>query len=158
VASQRAMMKRLPGEARFVSAAFGALAAWRERQVRIRVDDGEAVETSTNLLAVANSTYAGGGMLFAPDALVDDGLIDLMLTHGLKRSTILRELPRIRRGEHLNNPRVQIIHAKHVRVETIEPQETLLVEADGNVRGHTPAEFRIMPKAIKIIMGKWGNG
>jgi len=152
VASQRAMMKRLPGEARFVSAAFGALAAWRERQVRIRVDDGEAVETSTNLLAVANSTYAGGGMLFAPDALVDDGLIDLMLTHGLKRSTILRELPRIRRGEHLNNPRVQIIHAKHVRVETIEPQETLLVEADGNVRGHTPAEFRIMPKALRVIM------
>jgi YegS/Rv2252/BmrU family lipid kinase len=152
VASQRAMMKRLPGEARFVSAAFGALVAWRERQVRVRVDDGGTVESSTNLLAVANSTYAGGGMLFAPDAHVDDGLIDLMLTHDLKRSTILRELPRIRRGEHLNNPRVQIVQAKHVRVETVEPQDRLLVEADGNVRGHTPAEFRIMPKSLRVIM------
>jgi len=152
VAAQRAMMKRLPGEARFVSAAFGALVAWRERQARVRVDDGRTVETSTNLLAVANSTYAGGGMMFAPDALVDDGLIDLMLTHDLKRSTILRELPRIRRGEHLNNPRVEIVHAKHVRIENIEPQDRLLVEADGNVRGHTPAEFRIMPKALRVIM------
>lgn len=152
VASQRAAMKRLPGEARFVSAAFGALVAWRERQVRVRVDDGATVETSTNLLAVANSIYAGGGMLFAPDALVDDGLIDLMLTHDLTRSTILRELPRIRRGEHLANPRVQIVHAKHVRIENIGPQDRLLVEADGNVRGHTPAEFRIMPKALRVIM------
>jgi len=107
VASQRGATKRLPGEARFVSAAFGALVAWRERRVRISVDDGEDLETSTNLLAVANSTHAGGGMLFAPAARVDDGLIDLMLTHDLTRATILRELPRIRRGEHLKNPKVR---------------------------------------------------
>jgi diacylglycerol kinase (ATP) len=152
VAAQRAAMKRLPGEARFLSAAFGALVAWRERQARVRVDNSEPVEMRTNLLAVANSTYAGGGMLFAPEARTDDGLIDLMLTHDLKRSTILRELPRIRRGEHLHNPRVRIVHARHVRIENVAPQDALLVEADGNVRGHTPAEFRIMPGALRIIM------
>jgi YegS/Rv2252/BmrU family lipid kinase len=152
VAAQASATRRLPGEARFVSAAFGALVAWRERRVRVTVDDNEPLEASTNLLAVANSTHAGGGMLFAPAAQVDDGLIDLMLTHGLKRSTILRELPRIRRGEHLKNPRVEIVRARHVRIENIEPDDTLLVEADGNVRGHTPAEFRIMPKALRVIM------
>ncbi|HEX8890523.1 MAG TPA: diacylglycerol kinase family protein [Pyrinomonadaceae bacterium] len=152
VASQSGTTKRLPGEARFVSAAFGALVAWRERRARITVDDNQALEISTNLLAIANSTHAGGGMLFAPAAQVDDGLIDLMLTHDLTRSVILRELPRIRRGEHLKNPRVRIIRAKHVRIENIEPNNALLVEADGNVRGHTPAEFRIMPKAMRVIM------
>src|SRR5205085_10659702 len=123
-----------------------------ERMVRITVDDSEAVESSTNLLALANGIYAGGGMMFAPRARVDDGLIDLMLTHDLTRSNILRELPRIRRGEHLANADVRIIQATHVRVETDTIKDALLVEADGNVRGHTPAEFQIIPKAMSVIV------
>jgi len=151
VASQGGMMRRLPGEARFVSAACGALAAWRERLARVTVDESEVVKGQTNLLAVANGIYAGGGMMFAPDARNEDGLIDLLLSHDLTRATILRELPRIRRGEHLANERVRVIRARHVRIETDKPEDALLVEADGNVRGHTPAEFRIMPGAIRII-------
>lgn len=152
VASQGNVMKRLPGEARFVAAALGALAAWCERKTRITIDDGAPIENGTNLLAVANGNYAGGGMLFAPEAQVDDGLIDFMLTHDLMRRTILSELPRIRRGEHLNNPNVRIVRARCVRVETETTRNALLVEADGNVRGHTPAEFQIMPMALRIIL------
>ena len=151
VASQGRMMRRLPGEARFVSAACGALAAWRERRVRVTVDENEVIESRTNLIAIANGIYAGGGMMFAPHARNDDGLIDLVLTHDLKRTTIMRELPRIRRGDHLANPHVRIIKAKHVRVETHTPEDTLLVEADGNVRGHIPAEFRIMQGALRVV-------
>ena len=151
VASQGRGMKQLPGEARFVAAAFGALAAWRERSVRITIDDYEVVENRTNLLAVANGLYAGGGMMFSPVALTDDGLIDLVLTRDLTRATILRELPRIRRGEHVSNLRVRIVKARHIIIETDKPEDALLVEADGNVRGHTPAEFRIIPGALRVI-------
>jgi diacylglycerol kinase (ATP) len=151
VASQGGIVRRLPGEARFVSAACGALAAWRERLVRIRVDESETIENRTNLIAVANGIYAGGGMMFAPHALNNDGLIDLVLTRDLTRPTILRELPRIRRGKHLANPLVRIIKAKHIKVETEASEDALLVEADGNVRGHTPAEFHIMPGALRLI-------
>jgi YegS/Rv2252/BmrU family lipid kinase len=152
VASQSGAVKRLPGEARFVSAALGALAAWRERRVRVILDENKVIENKTNLLAVANGIYAGGGMMFAPEARTDDRLIDFMLTHDLTRSTILRELPRIRRGEHLSNPHVSITRATSVRVETEGENNALLVEADGNLRGHTPAAFRVMPGALKIIM------
>jgi diacylglycerol kinase (ATP) len=89
--------------------------------------------------------------MFAPDARNDDGLIDLVLTRELKRTTLLREMPRIRRGAHVANPRVRIIKARHVRVETETPQDALLLEADGNVRGLTPAEFRIMPRALRVV-------
>jgi diacylglycerol kinase (ATP) len=151
VASQGNVMRRLPGEARFVSAACGALLAWRERRVRVHIDESEVFEGQTNLLAVANGIYAGGGMMFAPDARNNDGLLDLLLSHDLTRATILRELPRIRRGEHLANEHVRIVKARHVRVETGKPEDALLVEADGNVRGHTPAEFRILPGAIRVV-------
>jgi len=152
VASQGNVLKRLPGEARFVSAAFGALAAWREREVRVTVDDSEVIEGRSNLIAVANGIYAGGGMMFAPHARPDDGLIDLVLTHGLTRPTILKELPRIRRGFHLANPKVRIIKATRVKVETGAAKDALLVEADGNVRGHTTAQFQIMPGALRVIL------
>jgi diacylglycerol kinase (ATP) len=152
VASQGNVMRRLPGEARFVSAACGALAAWRERPVRVHIDEKEVFEGRTNLLAVANGIYAGGGMMFAPNALTDDGLLDLLLSHDLTRATILRELPRIRRGEHLANERVRLVKATHVRVETDKPEDALLVEADGNVRGHTPAEFRLLPGALRVVL------
>jgi diacylglycerol kinase (ATP) len=152
VASQGRALKQLPGEARFVAAAFGALAAWRERRVRVLVDDHQVTEDQTNLLAIANGLYAGGGMMFSPEARTDDGLIDLVLTHDLTRAAILRELPRIRRGGHVSNPRVRIFKARHVRIETEGTENQLLVEADGNVRGHTPAEFHVMPNALRVIL------
>lgn len=151
VASQRAIMRRLPGEARFMAAACGALAVWRERRVRVLVDDGPTLECSSNLLAVANGIYAGGGMMFAPDARPDDGQMNLVLAEGAGRATILREMPRIRRGTHLNNPKVRTMLCRRVRIEPLTPGDVLPVEADGNVRGQTPAEFRIMPGALRII-------
>lgn len=150
VAAQSRLVQSLPGEARFVAAACGALAAWRERNVRLRVDDEEAIECRSNLLAVANGVYAGGGMMFAPGALPDDGLLDVLISRDITRATILRELPRIRRGGHLSNPNVRAVRATRVSIDT-DDTNALPIEADGNVRGVTPARFRIMPKALRII-------
>jgi diacylglycerol kinase (ATP) len=154
VAAQKGLTRRLSGEARFVSAALSALLAWRERPVRASLDDGTMIEGAMNLLAVANGIYAGGGMMFAPDARVDDGMMNVLLAQDLSRAAILRELPRIRRGGHLANPRVRAIKTTRVLIETLAPQDALPVEADGNVRGHTPAEFRVIPSALKVVLPK----
>lgn len=152
VAAQKGFTRRLSGEARFVSAALTALLAWRERPVRASLDDGTIIEGAMNLLAVANGIYAGGGMMFAPDARLDDGMMNVLLAHDLSRAAILRELPRIRRGGHLSNPRVHALKTTRVLIETLSPQDALPVEADGNVRGQTPAEFRIVPSALKVVL------
>src|SRR4029453_5585562 len=67
-AGQKGLLKWLSGEARFTAAACRALAAWRERALKITLDGSHSVELSSNLVAVANSVYAGGGMKMAPDA------------------------------------------------------------------------------------------
>jgi YegS/Rv2252/BmrU family lipid kinase len=154
VAAQGNLVQRLPGEARFIAAACAALALWRERRVRVRVEESTEIECDSNLIAVANGIYAGGGMMFAPSARVDDGRMDLLMACGLKRRAILRELPRIRRGSHLANPNVRTARAARVRIETLTPADALPVEADGNLRGHTPAEFRIIPGALRIVLFK----
>jgi YegS/Rv2252/BmrU family lipid kinase len=152
VARQSTLTQRLPGEVRFVTAAFGALVNWREREVLIRVDGKEEIECHTNLLAVANGIYAGGGMMFAPAACIDDGQLDLLVSRDISRAGILRELPRIRRGGHLANPNVSAIRATCVEIETTGLENELSIEADGNVRGVTPARFQIMPEALRLIL------
>jgi diacylglycerol kinase (ATP) len=151
VAAQGRALRRLPGEARFTLAAAGALAAWRNRAVRVTLDGVRVVECATNLIAVTNGAFAGGGMNFAPGALPDDGQLEVLAVCGLSRLRLVRELARVHRGGHLNNPNVTLARGTRVRVETIEAADALPVEADGDVRGHTPAEFRLIPHALRVV-------
>ena len=151
VAAQGKFMRQFSGEVRFLAAALGALSAWRERRVRVVVDGQERSDAPMNLVAVANGPYAGGGMMLSPQAQNDDGLLDVVTASGLNRLAVVRELPRIHSGGHVANPKVQIFQGRHVRIETLTPRDALLIEADGNVRGTTPVEFRIMPQALKVV-------
>ena len=151
VVAQGRFMRRFSGEVRFLVAALGALGAWRERRVRVIVDGSEAVDGPMNLVAVANGLYAGGGMMLSPHAENDDGILDVVTASGLDRVAVMRELPRIHRGGHVANPKVRIFQGRHVRIETVAAEDALLIEADGNVRGKTPVEFRVMPHALKVV-------
>ena len=151
VAAQGEFMRRFSGEARFAAAAVGALGAWRERQVRVSIDDSVVIEGRMNLVAVGNGPYAGGGMMLSPSARVDDGKLDVVTASGLTRAAVIRELPRIHKGGHVKNPKVSITQGQKVRIETFSLEDGMLIEADGNVRGRTPVEFRIMPSALRIV-------
>lgn len=151
VAAQGRAVRRLPGEARFALAALPRLARWRDRRVRVTADGRVWEECGTNLLAVANGTYAGGGMNLSPKASLTDGLLDVLAVADISRPALLRELSRVHTGGHVNSPRVKLTRAAHVRIETLDASDSLGVEADGDVRGHTPAEFRVMPAALRVV-------
>ncbi len=152
VAAQGRFMRRFSGEARFAAAAIGALGAWRERRVRVSIDERHVIDDRMNLVAVANGLYAGGGMMLSPEARIDDGKLDVITASGLTRAMVIRELPRVHRGGHIANPRVRVNRGKKVRIETFSPEDALLIEADGNLRGRTPVEFRILPGALRFVV------
>lgn len=151
VAAQGRAARRLPGEARFALAALPRLAAWRDRRVRVTADGHVWEECGTNLLAVVNGTYAGGGMNLSPQAKLDDGLLDVLAVKEISRPALLRELSRVHTGGHVKSPHVKLTRATHVRIETLDPTDSLGVEADGDVRGDTPAEFQVMPAALRVV-------
>jgi diacylglycerol kinase (ATP) len=151
VAAQGNSMRRLSGEARFVAAALGALAAWRERPVRVQLDNETVIEGPMNLVAVANTRYAGGGMMLSPTAEMDDGKLDVVTARGLNRATIMRELARIHKGGHVANPKVKIVQGKSVSIHTSTPRDAMLIEVDGNVSGRTPADYVVIPGALRIV-------
>lgn len=152
VAAQGSFMRRFSGEARFAAAALAALAGWRERRVRVSIDDLEVIDGNMNLVAVANALYAGGGMMLSPHAKTDDGKLDVVTASGLNRVKIVRELARIHKGGHVANPKVRIVQGEGVSIETFTPEDAMPIEADGNVRGLTPVEFRVMPRALRFLV------
>ena len=151
VSAQGKFMRRFSGEFRFVFAALGALATWRERRVRVAVDGQTVADGPMNLVAVANGLYAGGGMMFSPDARIDDGRLDVMTASGLTRANVITELSRIHAGGHLKNPKITIARGTIATIETLLEQDAMPLEADGNVRGVTPARFEVMPQALRFI-------
>ncbi len=151
VAAQGKVMRNFSGEFRFVFAAVGALAAWRERRVRVTVDGRQVVDGPMNLVAVANGLYCGGGMMLSPDARIDDGKLDVITASGLTRANVVTELSRIHTGGHVNNPKVTITQGTIARIETLLVQDAMPLEADGNVRGVTPVQFQVLPGALQFI-------
>lgn len=152
VAAQGKFMRNFSGEFRFVFAAVGALAAWRERRVRVTVDGRVVVDGPMNLAGVANGLYAGGGMMLSPDARVDDGKLDVITASGLTRANVVTELSRIHTGGHVNNPKVTIAQGTVVTIETLLAQDAMPLEADGNVRGVTPVRFQVLPGALRFVV------
>lgn len=152
VAAQGKLMRRFSGEARFAAAALVSIAYWRERRVRMSVDDVTLVDGPMNLAAVANALYAGGGMMLSPEARFDDGKLDVVTASGLTRLAVVRELTRIHKGGHVANPKVRIAQGKRARIETFSRDDAMPIEVDGNVRGVTPVEFRVLPQALRIVV------
>jgi YegS/Rv2252/BmrU family lipid kinase len=151
VAAQGKFMRNFSGEFRFVFAAVGALAAWRERRVAVTVDGRTIADGPMNLVAVANALYAGGGMMLSPDASIDDGKLDVITASGLSRANVVTELSRVHNGGHVNNPKVTITQGTIVRIETLLLQDAMPLEADGNVRGVTPVQFQVLPGALRFV-------
>jgi diacylglycerol kinase (ATP) len=91
-------------------------------------------------------------MNFSPSARIDDGLLDVLSVCGIARLELVRELARVHRGGHLANPKVTLARGTRVRIEAMEEDGALALEADGDVRGNTPVELRVLPAALRVVM------
>lgn len=152
VAAQGKFMQMFSGEFRFLYAALAALAVWRERRVRVTVDGKVVADGPMNLVAITNGLYAGGGMMLSPESRNDDGLLDVVTATGFSRAQIGFELTRVHRGGHVVNPKVGITRGEIVRAETFMLKDAMPIEVDGNVRGTTPVELRVMRGALRFVV------
>ena len=101
-------------------------------------------------VAVANGCYYGGGMHIAPQAELDDSLLDVVIIGDTGKFELLKALPMVYKGTHITHPKVRVERVTHI---SIESSEQILVHADGELLGEGPASFRIMPAALNIAVG-----
>jgi diacylglycerol kinase family enzyme len=142
--------KHLGGTASFLIGTLRALRSYRFPPVRARVDDLEVHAGPLVLAAAANGRFFGGGMAVAPGAELDDGLLDIVLVPGFSRTTLLRQLPRIYRGTHLEVPGVSLHRGRGIALERMS-EEQVWIELDGEPLGTLPARFEVIPGAITLF-------
>jgi diacylglycerol kinase family enzyme len=135
------------GSVRFAAAAIAALGRYKNVAVTLRLD-GREIKINSNLIVAANGRFAGGGMLLAPHAELDDGLLDIIVTDNATRFDVIKELPRIQRGAHLKNPKVSEMRAREV---SINSAESMAIDLDGEMVGSTPAKLRVLPLAVRLL-------
>jgi YegS/Rv2252/BmrU family lipid kinase len=146
--------KRIANEARlvkgngvYVYAALRALAAWKHARFSVIVD-GERHEITGYSVAVGNSRAYGGGMLLFPQAELDDGKLDVLLSAGTSKLTFLRELPKVFKGGHVDSPHARFLKGEVVEVSSDRP---FVIYADGDPIGATPATMRVEPRCLRVI-------
>ena len=102
----------------------------------------------TILAAFANTPVYGGGMRIAPEAKMDDGLLDVCIVGSVDRFKLFCMFPTVYFGRHLSLREVEYFHAGRVRVETEHPLD---VYADGEFVCRTPIEVGVQRAALKVV-------
>jgi diacylglycerol kinase (ATP) len=137
------------GRAKYVAAMLRELPVFRPRQYTIEVD-GEPLSTAAMLVTVANGPSYGGGMRVAPDASLDDGLLDVMVVEPLSRARFLAIFPRVYAGTHVQNPRVSIRRARSVVLRA----PGIVAYADGERIGPLPLTCQVVPGALVVLAAR----
>ncbi len=132
--------------------AYGALRAmWSWRPVHFQVDlapSGERVSFTGYSVATANSRAFGGGMYLAPDALLDDGLLDVVMIEQVAKLRYLWNLPKAFKGAHVRLANVRVLRAAEVEISAARP---FTMYADGDPIGELPVRVRAMPGAVTVL-------
>ncbi len=134
---------------------FRALLGFRSPMIRVRCDDRE-FNGQMFPVSAGNAEIVGAGtMRLSPGAKVDDGILNVNVVEHLGRLETARWFPKVLKGMHTTHPKVGYFAAASV---TVECEPLMEVQMDGELFGHTPATFRVMPRAIRVICRPNGVG
>jgi diacylglycerol kinase (ATP) len=145
--NERANRMRWPsGPRRYDVAILAELAAFRPRPVMIRTD-AETLELDATLVAIGNTAWYGGGVPICPGAQPDDGFFDVTVVGKVSRRRLLRMLPSLRTGRHLEHADVRTLRAREIRLDGNDWP----AYADGEPLGTLPISVRCVPGAITLV-------
>ncbi|MCL6441473.1 MAG: diacylglycerol kinase family lipid kinase [Thermoleophilum sp.] len=136
------------GRAVYALAALRALARWRPARFEL-LADGERFVFHGYTAAAANSGRYGGGMRLAPNASLSDGLLDVVTVAHAPPLRLLRNLPRVFAGTHLDLPEVATWRVRTLALASDPPFD---VYADGDPVARTPTEITVEPAALRVVV------
>jgi YegS/Rv2252/BmrU family lipid kinase len=145
-----AMPGNADGKIAYARAAVESVLAQRTIEAMVQIDDGRERRLRLTNLCVANARYFGGGMRIAPDAKITDGQFDVVSIGDLGAARIFTNAHRLLRGTHLSMDDVHHVLARRVEARSLAGAEPILLDIDGELPGHLPASFEMVPAALRI--------
>jgi diacylglycerol kinase (ATP) len=137
----------LRGAASYYAGGLRAVTTWRAAHYRVTVDGEEHDHTGYTVVA-ANSGYYGSGRLIAPDARVDDGLLDVVMISEAPRRLFFALMNELKSGTHVRRPQVRILRGREIRISA---DREVPYGADGEVDAVLPVTARVRPGALRVL-------
>lgn len=131
----------------FQKAIVSTFLTYKHRWLKSKADDF-IYEGKTLSYIIANGKYFGAGLGIAPDAKPDDGLLEIVLGADISLWDYLLNLGKVRKGLKIEHPQMSYHKAKEISIETDEP---LPIDMDGEFIGYSPLKVMILPKALKFV-------
>lgn len=142
-------LKKLGGRFSYFAVTLMVTLTYQHRRVRLTVDGQPSDPLTLYAGLCCSAPNGGGGMLLAPMAKMDDGVLDLVMFGDMARSDILLQKPSwLFEGRHIEHPKVSVRHGRQFRVEADTPT---LVDLDGETIGRLPAEVTVLPRALPVF-------
>jgi YegS/Rv2252/BmrU family lipid kinase len=139
--------KVVSGALVYAYAALKALWQWRPARFTVTVDGRESIVAGYSVV-VANSRAYGGGMFVAPQARLDDGLLDVVITGDVPKRRFLTGLPQVFKGTHIERDDVTTLRGRIVEVDADRP---FVVYADGDELTALPMRVTLLESALDLI-------
>lgn len=141
-------LKTMIGQLAYYMKGIEKVASLSPTELIIRADGHGVLEGEFMLFLIANSNSVGGFEKLAPDARIDDGLLDVIAVRKCNLAEFIRLLTMALRGDHFSDPRV--VYFKTTRMEVTSPGLVQL-NLDGELGGELPGVFEILPSHLRIF-------
>lgn len=143
-------MKASWGPLAYLRSAVAALPDLTDYHMTIQLDDEAPQEYLAYNFVIANARYVAGGIPIAPEAQIDDGLVDVIAVPATSMPRLALIVPAILAGRHVGMPDLLFRRARKVRVES---RPGMWFNTDGELVGNQPATFTVLPRALQMIVG-----
>ncbi len=134
----------------YIRTLLRSLITYRPVKMKIWIDGERVINGKVLTGVIAIGKYNGGGMLQAPNAVVDDGLFDITVICNGNAFTVLRYYKALFNGKIYSVPNAKYFQGKNIRIES---SSNGIIEVDGEPLGIAPYEFSVKEKEIRVIVG-----
>ena len=138
---------RLTGHTRYFLTALYTLASYWAIWIEL-TSDTESFSGEVMWVAIANTPNYGGGLRIAPQARLDDGLLDICIIERISTFGLLRLYPALLRGAHLGASCVRYFRTSRLRLEAPAGAELF---GDGEFLGQLPLEISVEPAGLRVL-------
>jgi diacylglycerol kinase (ATP) len=144
-------LKTIAGRLAYLIGGAQALLEFNPVAATVTIHPGQLrVRHELYAFAVCNSRLIGGGRLIAPDAVIDDGLLDVCLIESMSALEFVALARKVADGQHVADPRVSYFQASAVDIELARE---INVNTDGEVFSVKRCEYRVLPGAARFLAG-----
>ncbi len=131
----------------YLLSVFVGLLRYRVASVEVRVDGALLVHAPLQTIAVANGAFFGGGMPVAPEARLDDGLLDVVCIAPPPLLSLLPFLTTFLRGKHIGHA---LTHSARAREVVLSSADEVWLEIDGEPMGKLPVRVEVLPAQLRV--------